>query len=234
MSPSHLPPGVVSLCFDDHVNNNGLVCSGCNSQHRLTLLLHVKKNSHFIRISHCNRTLVVKSVLLQTLSWIVRSKSALRSISTTSILASSAAMCRAVWDLWWAAAAAWDRTHTHTYILSFTAVLVLPVPYQWRWCHIRLSVDSEWQACGGSSLPGGEEPPGPESQVHNAGNLLGEKKKNAFLPDSLRLYRLCTPKGGGEKMCLLSLKLDGEHWTSPWKESRHSHHCIGLWWRWMN
>lgn len=37
---------------------------------------------------------------IQTLSWIVRSNSALRSISTTSILARSAAMCRAVWDLW--------------------------------------------------------------------------------------------------------------------------------------
>lgn len=204
MSPSHLPPGVVSLCFDDHVNDNGLVCSGCNSQHRLTLLLHVKKNSHFIRISHCNSTLVVKSVLLQTLSWIVRSKSALRSISTTSILASSAAMCRAVWDLWWAAAAAWDRTHTHTYILSFTAVLVLPVPYQWRWCHIRLSVDSEWQACGGSSLPGGAEPPGPESQVHNAGNLLGEKKKML----SYLIPCVCigfVPQKEVEKRCVSSL-----------------------------
>lgn len=38
-----------------------------------------------------------------TLSWIVKSSPALRSISTTSILASSAARCIGVWDLlmWW-------------------------------------------------------------------------------------------------------------------------------------
>lgn len=78
----------------------------------------MSKNSHFIRISHCNRMWVLKSVLFRTLSGIVRSKSALRSISTTSILASSAATCRAVWDLWWAAAA-WDRTHTHLVYKDF-------------------------------------------------------------------------------------------------------------------
>lgn len=43
---SHLPPGVVSFCFDDHVHNNHLVCSDCHTQSRLTLLLrihHVQK-----------------------------------------------------------------------------------------------------------------------------------------------------------------------------------------------
>lgn len=39
----HLPPCVVSFCFDDHVHNNHLICSGCHTQSRLTLLL--KKSS---------------------------------------------------------------------------------------------------------------------------------------------------------------------------------------------
>lgn len=39
---THLSPGVVSLCFDDHVHNNHLVCSGCNTQSRLTLLLKIQ------------------------------------------------------------------------------------------------------------------------------------------------------------------------------------------------
>lgn len=38
----HLSPGVVSFCFDDHVHNNHLICSGCNTQSCLTLLLQIQ------------------------------------------------------------------------------------------------------------------------------------------------------------------------------------------------
>lgn len=93
------------------------------SEKKQTQVRPVQCRSPFIRIYHYNSTLVVEMELLQTLSWIVRSNSALRSISTTSILASSAAMCRAVWDLW--SGTAWDGTHALSMERVWPTVLLL-------------------------------------------------------------------------------------------------------------
>lgn len=107
ITPSHRPPGIVSLCFDEHVHNDYLICPDCHTQRRLPLLHHNQQenrwtcaaNMEWIFFFHCNATLWK----ILTLSWIIKSSPALRSISTTSILASSAARCIGVWDLlrWW-------------------------------------------------------------------------------------------------------------------------------------
>lgn len=43
VSMCHLLPCVVSFCFDDHVHDDHLVCSGCHTQSCLTLLLQIQQ-----------------------------------------------------------------------------------------------------------------------------------------------------------------------------------------------